>query len=84
MQITINVDSKYHREQFDDWLAGGSIEYNGKTLYWSALDSNYGYGWEIEPISEEKWNIIPEERYKQIIEIIEKCLTKHKTEYSIN
>ena len=27
--LTIIIDSKYHRRQFDDWLAGGTAEYKG-------------------------------------------------------
>ncbi len=57
--IKIIIDSKYHRDQFDDWLAGGRFELKGKTYYWSARNSNLGFGWEIEPVSEEDWNMIP-------------------------
>jgi len=52
-KVLITIDSKYQRDQFDDWLAGGTVEDKGKTYYWSAENSNYGFGWEIEPISEE-------------------------------
>ncbi len=28
--LKIIIDSKYHRHQFDDWLAGRTIEFKGK------------------------------------------------------
>jgi len=41
--IKIIIDSKYHREQFDDWLAGGKIEAkNKKIYYWTGQNNNYG------------------------------------------
>ena len=24
--LNVTIDSKYHRDQFDDWLAGGKVE----------------------------------------------------------
>lgn len=78
---TIIIDSQYHRNQFDDWLAGGTVEDNGKTYYWSAQDSNYGFGWEIEPITKEDWNDISEDQFDKVITLIEKCLHEHKTKY---
>lgn len=80
--ISITIDSKYHRSQFDDWLAGGKAEYKGKTYYWSAQNSNYGFGWEIEPVPEENWNNISEDEFNKIITLIEKCLYEYKTEYT--
>ena len=80
-KIFIIVDSKYQRVQFNDWLAGGTVESKGKTYYWSAQDSNYGFGWEIEPIAEEDWNDISEDQFDKISTLIEKCLYEHKTEY---
>ena len=79
--IKIIIDSKYHREQYDDWLSGGKIEYGGKTYYWIAQDSNYGYGWEVEPISEKDWDDIPEEKFKKILGLIQSCLYEHRIEY---
>ena len=80
-KVFITIDSKYQRDQFDDWLAGGKVEYKRKTYYWSAQDSNYGFGWEIEPTTEEDWNDISEDEFNRITALIEKCLHEHKTEY---
>lgn len=80
-KISVTIDSKYHRNQFDDWLARGTVEYKEKTYYWSAYDSNYGFGWEIQPISEENWNNITEDESNEIIALIEQSLYEHRTEY---
>ena len=80
--VKIIIDSQYHRDQFDDWLAGGKVEYKRKTYYWSAQNSNYGFGWEIEPITEGDWNDISEGEFDTITKLIEGCLYKHKTEYA--
>ena len=42
--IKIIIDSQYHRYQFDDWLAGGKIEYKDKKYYWSAQNNNFWLG----------------------------------------
>jgi hypothetical protein len=80
--IIVTIDSKYHREQFDDWLAGGKVNYKGKTYYWFAQNNNYGYGWEIEPVNEEDWDDIPEEKYDEIFTLIQESLLKHKIDYT--
>jgi len=80
-KIRVTVDGLYHRDQFDDWLAGGTVQDKGKTYYWSAQDSNYGFGWEIEPVTEEDWSDIPKDKSNEIITLIEKCLYKHRAEY---
>ena len=80
--VAVNIHLRYHREQFDDWLAGGDFCYKGGRYYWSAQDSNYGFGWEIEPIAEEDWNDISEDELNEIIKLIEKCLYEHRTEYA--
>ncbi|MCL4459970.1 MAG: hypothetical protein M1136_06865 [Chloroflexi bacterium] len=82
-KLSVAIDSKYHRVQFDDYLAGGKIEYKGKAYYWYAQDSNYGFGWEVEPITEEDWSSLDENEFKEVMRIIEKYLYKHKTEYVI-
>jgi hypothetical protein len=79
--LTIVLDSQYHRNQFDDFLAGGTVEEKGKTYYWSAQDSNYGFGWEIEPVTEEDWSHIPKDRANEIITLIEKSLHEHRAEH---
>ncbi|KPK89403.1 hypothetical protein AMJ80_09855 [bacterium SM23_31] len=79
--ISVTIDSKYHRGQFDDYLSGGKIEYKGKIYYWSAQDSNYGFGWEVEPITEEDWSGLDEGEFNELINLIEKCLYEHQTEY---
>ncbi|PIV63477.1 MAG: hypothetical protein COZ37_06495 [bacterium (Candidatus Ratteibacteria) CG_4_10_14_3_um_filter_41_18] len=79
--IKIIIDSQYHRGQFDDWLAGGRVEYKDKKYYWSAQNSNYGFGWEIRPVSEEDWDNIAEDEFSEIIKLIEKCLYEHKSEF---
>jgi hypothetical protein len=80
-KIRVTVDGLYHRDQFDDWLAGGTVQDKGKTYYWSAQDSNYGFGWEIEPVTEEDWSDISKDKSNEIITLIEKCLYKHRAEY---
>jgi len=79
--IKIIIDSQYHRDQFDDWLAGGKVEYKDKKYYWSAQDNDYGFGWEIEPIDEENWNDIAREEVDNMITLIKQSLNEHKTEY---
>ena len=79
--IKITIDSQYYRNQFDDWLAGGTIEDKGETYYWSAQDNNYGFGWEIEPVTEEDWRDIREGEFSEIIKLIERCLCEHKSEF---
>ncbi|MDI6760910.1 MAG: hypothetical protein QMD05_08785 [Candidatus Brocadiaceae bacterium] len=79
--LTIIIDSKHHRSQFDDWLAGGTVEYKGRTHYWHAQNSNYGFGWEVEPITEEGWNGISEDESNKIIKLIETCLYEYRNEY---
>ena len=81
--ITVIIDSKYHRTRLDDWIAGGKVEFKGKTYCWSAEDSGYGFGWEIEPVSEEDWIEIEENEYRKIEDCIKQCLTRHQSEYSI-
>ena len=79
--VTVNIHARYHREQFDDWLAGGDFCYAGRKYGWSAQNSDYGFGWEIEPITEENWNDISEDELSGIIRLIDKCLYEHRTEY---
>jgi len=79
--INIIIDSQYHRDQFDDWLAGGKVEDRRKTYYWSAQNSNCGFGWEIKPVSEEDWANIAEGKLDKIMSLIESCLYEHRTEY---
>ncbi|HEX9912854.1 MAG TPA: hypothetical protein VGB01_06380 [candidate division Zixibacteria bacterium] len=81
-KILVTIDSNYHRYQFDDWLAGGSVEYKGKIYHWFAQNNNYGLGWEIEPISEEDFVNIREEQFDAITKLIERCLNMHKTDYT--
>jgi hypothetical protein len=80
-EIRVTIDGLYHRGQFDDWLAGGTVQDKAKTYYWSAQDSNYGFGWEIEPVTEEDWSDIPKDKSNEIITLIRKCLYKHRAEY---
>jgi len=82
-KVFITIDSKYHRGQFDDWLAGGKLEYKGRIYYWSAQDSNYGFGWEVSTIAEEDWDSLDESEFNELLKIIKKCLCDHKTEYVI-
>ena len=82
MYIVLNVDAKYYRNQFDDWLAGGSVYYRGRRYYWSAQDNNYGFGWEIEPVTDEEWEDISKDEFNRIISLVEKCLYEHETEYA--
>jgi len=80
-RLRVIVDSLYHRHQFDDWLAGGKIDYRNEIYYWIAQNSNYGFGWEIEPVTEKDWSDIPKDKFNEIITLIEKCLYEHRTEY---
>lgn len=79
--IKIVIDSKYHRDQFDNWIASGKVEFRGKIYSWSACDSSNGFGWDIEPVYEREWNDIDEGEYEQIIKLIEKALYLHRSEY---
>ena len=81
MHVVLNVDAKYYRDQFDDWLAGGYFYYKGKRYYWTAQDNNYGFGWEIEPVTDEEVDDISEDELDRIIRLVEKCLCEHETEY---
>jgi hypothetical protein len=80
-KIRVTVDALYHRDQFDDWLAGGTAQGKEKTRYWSAHDSSYGFGWEVEPVTEEDWSDIPDDESKRIIALIKKSLYAHRAEY---
>jgi len=80
-RIRINIDSIYYRSQFDDYLAGGSVEFNGGKYYWTARNSNNGFCWEIDPIIEDSWRDISENDFNKINELIEKSLIEHKTDY---
>lgn len=80
-KVFIAIDSKYYRDQFDDWLAGGKVEYKGRIYYWSAYDSNYGFGWEVSTIAEEDWDSLGESEFNELLEVIKKSLCEHKTEY---
>jgi len=80
-KISVTIDSKYHRNQFDDWLAGGTVEYKEKTYYWSAYDSNYGFGWQVEPVAADNWRDISEDEFSGLIALIEQSLYDHRTEY---
>ncbi len=80
-KILITIDSRYHRDQFDDWLVGCKVEYKKETYYRSALNSNYGFGWKIQPVSEEDWANIAEDTFNKILDIIENCLSEHRIEY---
>jgi len=80
-RVFITIDSKYQRDQFDDWLAGGKVEYKGRIYYWSAQDSNYGFGWEVDTIDEEDWDSLDESGFNELLKVIKKSLCGHKTEY---
>jgi len=82
-KVFVTIHSKYQRDQFDDWLAGGKVEYRGKTHHWAADNSNYGFGWEVEPVTEEDWSGLDEDELNELMRVIESCLCEHKTEYVI-
>lgn len=79
---TVTVASLYHRSQFDDWLAGGEIEYGGRRYQWAAQDSGYGFGWEIEPVAAEEWAGVSATEFDRIVTLVEGCLRKHRTAYA--
>ena len=79
--IKIVINEKYYRKQFDDWIAGGKVEYKGKTYCWKAENINYGFGWEIDPLNKNDWGNIQRKESKIILKTIQKCLLKHRTEY---
>jgi len=82
VRLRVTVDSFYHRHQLDDWLAGGEIQYRGQTYHWAAQDSNYGFGWEIEPVTDEDWADVSDSEFDVIATLIEKCLREHRTAYT--
>ena len=73
-RISLTSEPIHYRRQFDDYLGGGKIEVRGKTCYWSAHDSGYGFGWEIEPITEDEWNDITEDEFNEITAFIKNAL----------
>lgn len=77
--VVVTVDSQYYRKQFEDWLAGGTVEYRAKTYYWAAEDVRYG--WQVEPVDEEHWGDIEEAERHQIAAVIMECLCKHESRY---
>ena len=81
MIYRVMINSQYYRDQFDDYLAGGTIEFNNEKYYWSAINYNNGFGWEIDPIIEDSWNDITEIDFNELMEIIEESLIEHKSEY---
>ena len=83
MNMVLNVDAKYHRDQFDDWLAGGDVYYRGRRYYWCAQNSNYGFDWEIEPVTEEDWSDLSEYEINNIFNLIERSLYQHRTRYTL-
>lgn len=80
-RIHVSIESMYHRDQFDDWLAGGRIEINGRTYYWSAQDSNYGFGWEMEPVNDDDWIDISEDQFEKIASLVRGCLKEYRVDY---
>ncbi len=84
MPGTVVVESLYHREQFDDWLGGGELRVGSTTCRWSAYNSGYGFGWEIEPVAEEHgWSDLSEEEADRAIAAIERVLGTHRYAYSV-
>lgn len=79
--IKITIDLEYHREEFDDWLAAGKVEYERRIYHWSAQNNNYGFGWEIQPLSEKDWSKITDGEFNRIIALIGSCCCKHQAEY---
>jgi len=59
---TVVVESLYFRDQFDDWLAGGALRVGSASCRWSAHNNNCGFGWEVEPVDEERgWDDLSED-----------------------
>jgi len=76
------VESLYYREQFDDWLAGGYMRVGSSVCRWSAHNSNYGFGWDIEPVDEEwGWSRLSEVEAGQAVAAIQHVLKIHRYEY---
>jgi len=76
------IESLVHREQFDDWLAGGRLEVNSAVCYWQAQDSGYGFGWDIEPALEDQgWPGLIEVQADAGVAAIARALRAHKYEY---
>jgi len=83
MPGTIVVESLYYREQFDDWLAGGELRVAASVCRWSASSSNYGLGWEVEPVGDEPGRCdLTEEDAEQAIAAVERVLREHRYEYA--
>lgn len=81
IQVIVNVETKQYRDQFDDRVAGGKVEYRGSIYYWSAEDSNYGFGWEVSRITDEDWVNLDESECSELLKFIKICLCEHKIEY---
>jgi transcriptional regulator with XRE-family HTH domain len=64
------------------WLGGGELRVGSTTCRWSAYNSGYGFGWEIEPVAEERgWPDLSEEEADRAIAAIEHALETHKYDY---
>lgn len=76
------IESLYHRDQFDDWLAGGRLEIGDVTCYWEASDSCAGFGWVIEPAVENVgWPDLTEAQSDAAVLAVERALQAHRSEY---
>ena len=61
---TVIIDSKYYREQFDDWLAGGKVDYKRETYYWTSRKGCFC--WEIEIMEDREWCDLSDKELKNL------------------
>ena len=79
--IEVIIESYYYREQFEDWLAWGKIEYKDKIHYWEAYDSNNGFGWTIKQVHDEVWDKISSKNSAKIVNLIDKSLRSYRNKF---
>jgi len=79
--IAVTIESQCYRDQFDEWVACGTFDYEGKTYQWFANNDNCGRGWNIQPSFDEDWDDITEDQVAGIVGFIERGLYEHRTQY---
>ena len=79
---TVIIESLYHREQFQDWVGGGKLEIGPTTCMWRAYNSGAGFGWDIEPVAEERgWSVLSDEQAVAALSAVQHTLEVHRYEY---
>ena len=84
MSRTVVVELLHYRAQFDDWVAGGQLKAGSATCLWRAHDNLSGFGWDIEPVAEERgWHDLSETEAEDALAAIERALRLHRYEYEV-